>query len=46
MQRFGYDTGKNFMCDTPEEYSEEELTFYWAEEEYQEFLDELKEYQI
>ena len=33
------------MCNKPEEYTEKELTFYWSEEEYCEFLDELKEYQ-
>ena len=44
LRKFDYDIGKSFMCDTPEEYSEEELTFYWSEEEYCEFLEELKEY--
>lgn len=41
------ETGKenNFMRDKPEDYTEEELTFYWSEEDYREFLDELKEYQ-
>ena len=28
LSRFGYDIGNNFMRDTPDEYSEEELTFY------------------
>jgi len=32
------------MRDKPTEYTEDELTFYWSEDEYQEFLDELKEY--
>lgn len=44
LQRFGYDIGNNFMRYTPEEYTEEELTFYWSEDEYKEFLEELKEY--
>lgn len=44
LRKFDYDIGKSFMCGTPEEYSEEELTFYWSEEEYCEFLEELKEY--
>ena len=33
------------MRDKPEDYTEEELTFYWSEEDYREFLEELKEYQ-
>ena len=28
----------------PAEYTEEQLTFYWSESEYQEFLEELKAY--
>ena len=45
LQRFEYDIGNNFMRDKPEDYTEEELTFYWSEEDYREFLEELKEYQ-
>ena len=45
LQRFEYDIGNNFIRDKPEDYTEEELTFYWSEEDYREFLDELKEYQ-
>ena len=45
LYRFDYDIGNNFMCDKPEDYTEEELTFYWSEEDYREFLEELKEYQ-
>lgn len=44
LKRFGYDAGKNFMRYAPAEFTEEELTFYWSEEEYREFLNELKEY--
>ena len=44
LTRFGYDIGHSFMRDTPDEYTEEELTFYWSEQDYQEFLEELKEY--
>ncbi len=44
LERFDYDIGENFMRDNPEEYTEEELTFYWPEEDYQEFLDELKSF--
>ena len=45
LKRFGYNVGDGFMRDKPEEFSEEQLTFYWPEEDYQEFLEELKEYQ-
>ena len=44
LRRFEYDIGNNFMRYTPEEYTEEELTFYWSDDEYKEFLEELKEY--
>ncbi len=44
LQRFGYDIGGHFMRDTPEEFTEEELTFYWSDDDYKEFLEELKEY--
>ena len=45
LQRFEYDIGNNFMRDKPDDYTAEELTFYWSEEDYHEFLEELKEYQ-
>lgn len=44
LKRFNYDIGNNFMRDNPAEYTEDELTFYWSEDDYREFLDELKEY--
>ena len=44
LKRFGYDTGTDFMRYSPAEFTEDELTFYWSEEEYQEFLDELSGY--
>lgn len=44
LRRFDYDTGQNFMLDKPEDYSEKDLEFYWTEEEYKEFLEELKEF--
>lgn len=44
LRRFGYDFGDHFMCEKPEDFTEDELTFYWTEEEYQEFLEELKAY--
>ena len=46
LKRFDYDIGENFMRYAPEEFSEDELTFYWSEEEYREFLEELKEYSM
>ena len=45
LQRFNYEIGNNFMRDKPEDYTEGELIFYWSEEDYREFLEELKEYQ-
>lgn len=45
LQRFGYDIGSSFMRYAPDEFTEEELTFYWSDDEYREFLEELKAYQ-
>jgi len=42
LRRFEYDFGKNLMRDKPEDFTEEELTFYWSDDDYQEFLVELK----
>ena len=44
LKRFDYDIGGSFMRDAPAAYTEEDLTFYWSEDDYQEFLNELKEY--
>lgn len=44
LRRFGYDIGSDFMRYAPDEYTEEELTFYWSDSDYQEFLEELKAY--
>lgn len=44
LRRFGYDIGGSFMRCDPEDYSEEELTFTWSDEEYREFLEELRAY--
>lgn len=44
LNRFGYDIGNSSMRDAPDEYTEEELTFYWSDSDYQEFLEELKAY--
>lgn len=44
LHNFGYDIGNHFMIESGNEYMEEELTFYWTDEEYVEFRQELKEY--
>ena len=44
LNRLGYDVGERFMDTSGQEYTEEELTFYWTEEDCQEFLEELKEF--
>ena len=44
LRRFGYDIGERFMRYNPDEFTEEELTFYWSDDDYQEFLGELKAY--
>ena len=45
LKRLGFDPGEDLMWPVDREYSEEELTFYWEEADYQEFLRELEEYQ-
>ena len=44
LARLGYDPGPHFMETSYREFTEDELTFYWTEEDYQEFLEELKEF--
>ena len=44
LRRFGYDIGEELMREKPEDFTEEDLTFRWPEEDYREFLEELKEY--
>ena len=44
LNRLGYDVGEHFMDMSGREFTEEELTFYWSEEDYREFLEELKEF--
>ena len=46
LKRLGYDVGSDFMSTTNSQYTEEELTFYWTDEEYNEFLEELKEFEV
>lgn len=33
------------MSAEPENFTEDDLTFYWTEDEYREFLEEWKEYE-
>lgn len=45
LRRLGFDTGKSFMRAEPENFTEDDLTFYWTEDEYREFLEEWREYE-
>ncbi len=45
LKRLGYDVGDRFMDTSGQEFTEEELTFYWSDEDYKEFLEELKEFE-
>ncbi|MBQ6416290.1 MAG: DJ-1/PfpI family protein [Butyrivibrio sp.] len=45
LKRFDFDYGPELMRERPEDFTEEQLTFRWSDEDYQEFLEELKEYQ-
>ena len=44
LNRLGYDVGEHFMDTSGCEYTESELTFYWTDEEYAEFLEEVREF--
>ena len=44
LNRLGYDVGEHFMDTSGPAYTEDELTFRWSDEDYQEFLGELKEF--
>lgn len=44
LNRLGYDVGEHFMDTSGPAYTEEELTFRWTEEDYQEFLGELRDF--
>ncbi|MDO4317406.1 MAG: DJ-1/PfpI family protein [Lachnospiraceae bacterium] len=44
LRKFGYDVSNSFMQEKSEDYSEENLIFYWSDDDYKEFLEELKEY--
>ena len=45
LGRLGFDPGEKFMWPAEGEYTEEELTFWWEDGDYQEFLEELEGYQ-
>ena len=44
LVRLGFDPGPDFMETAGHVYTEDELTFYWSDEDYREFLGELKEF--
>ena len=44
LVRLGFDPGPDFMETAGHDYTEDELTFYWSDEDYREFLGELKEF--
>lgn len=45
LKRLGLEVKDPFMSPVTKKYSEDELKFYWEDEEYMEFLTELKRYQ-
>jgi 4-methyl-5(b-hydroxyethyl)-thiazole monophosphate biosynthesis len=45
LNKLGYDVGEHFMQEESKDFTEEELTFYWSDDDYKEFLEELKDYQ-
>lgn len=45
LNELGLEVGESFMYPITKEYTEKELTFYWDDINYQEFLNELKEYE-
>lgn len=46
LNELGLDVGESFMLPVTKEYTEEELTFYFEGNGCQEFLEELKKYQV
>jgi len=44
LERLDFEIGESFMTPVTREYTEDELTFYWEDSDYQEFLTELKDY--
>ena len=45
LKRFEYDYGPELMTEKSDEFTEEQLTFYWSDEDYKEFREELKDYE-
>lgn len=45
LSHLGLDTGDSFMLPITREYEEDELTFYWEEADYKQFLEELSTYE-
>ena len=44
VRRLGFNPGEGFMSPVIREYTEEELTFYWEDKDYEEFKEEIKNY--
>ena len=44
MGRLGFPVGEGFMAPVSKDYSQGELTFFWEDADYEEFLTELKQY--
>lgn len=44
LVRLGHDVGDDFMLPESNTYSESDLTYYWSESDYREFLEELSKY--
>lgn len=45
LNELGLNVGESFMLPVTKKYTEEELTFYWNDSDYKQFLEELKKYQ-
>ncbi|MDQ0148119.1 DJ-1/PfpI family protein [Eubacterium multiforme] len=45
LNELGLDLGEKFMYPVTREYTEDELTFYWEDDDYKQFLKELHKYQ-
>lgn len=45
LSELGFDVGESFMLPVTKEYTKEELTFYFENSDYQEFIKELEKYQ-
>lgn len=45
LNELGLDVGEKFMYPVTREYTEDELTFYWEDDDYKQFLKEVYKYQ-